>query len=376
MNNFTKNTIDCSTVKWMRHLLPVNSLSSTLTDMLVEKEKKHPFLLRLFEEDNTAFKSIIKQQGTLPYLNKNKKLKPELLFQKETLEKIYKMRDIFLQFDEDRSRTLEITELHTMFNTNGIPVTKDELVDIFTKKGEKRKKIWEYKLSFLDFVEFSLSDECDKKFRQLMKNIKNRVSNDTYLPMTFPQTLEYIFNKGKIKSNMSKISNGIKKIDTLGKRKSLYNGVQPRYSFLRKVGIGKNINVNMICKCFSNVIDISKEKLKTIEKSMSETKRIKTIKRIELPKHSRNISIKTNRNYTEYSTSTYYKTQNESSNVNIKSVEPFSTHRKILSEDMTTSSNVMMLTTSNNEMSKTLKCIKPYTHRYKYIQKQIRVIGE
>ena len=375
MNNFSKNKIDCATVKWMRHLLPSNFLSSTLTDMLIEKEKKHPFLLRLFEEDNNALKSIINQQGTLPYLNNKKKLKPELLFQKETLEKIYKMMDIFLQFDEDRSRTLEITELHTMFNTNGIPVTKDELVEIFTKKGEKKKKIWEYKLSFLDFVEFSLSNECDSKFRQLMKKIKERVSSDTYLPMTFPQSLEYIFNKGKIKSNISKISNGIKKIDTLGKRKSLYNGIQPRYSFLRKVGIGKNINVNMICKCFSNVIDISKEKLKTIEKSMSETKAVKKIKRIELPKHSRNISIKSNRNYTEFSCSTYYKTQNESSNVNIKSVKPFCSHRKVLSEDMTTSSN-MFMTTSNNEMSNTRRIIKPYTHRYKYIQKQIRIIGE
>ena len=375
MNNFSKNKIDCATVKWMRHLLPSNFLSSTLTDMLIEKEKKHPFLLRLFEEDNNALKSIINQQGTLPYLNNKKKLKPELLFQKETLEKIYKMMDIFLQFDEDRSRTLEITELHTMFNTNGIPVTKDELVEIFTKKGEKKKKIWEYKLSFLDFVEFSLSNECDSKFRQLMKKIKERVSSDTYLPMTFPQSLEYIFNKGKIKSNISKISNGIKKIDTLGKRKSLYNGIQPRYSFLRKVGIGKNINVNMICKCFSNVIDISKEKLKTIEKSMSETKAVKKIKRIELPKHSRNISIKSNRNYTECSCSTYYKTQNESSNVNIKSVKPFCSHRKVLSEDMTTSSN-MFMTTSNNEMSNTRRIIKPYTHRYKYIQKQIRIIGE
>ena len=375
MNNFSKNKIDCATVKWMRHLLPSNFLSSTLTDMLIEKEKKHPFLLRLFEEDNNALKSIINQQGTLPYLNNKKKLKPELLFQKETLEKIYKMMDIFLQFDEDRSRTLEITEMHTMFNTNGIPVTKDELVEIFTKKGEKKKKIWEYKLSFLDFVEFSLSNECDSKFRQLMKKIKERVSSDTYLPMTFPQSLEYIFNKGKIKSNISKISNGIKKIDTLGKRKSLYNGIQPRYSFLRKVGIGKNINVNMICKCFSNVIDISKEKLKTIEKSMSETKAVKKIKRIELPKHSRNISIKSNRNYTERSCSTYYKTQNESSNVNIKSVKPFCSHRKVLSEDMTTSSN-MFMTTSNNEMSNTRRIIKPYTHRYKYIQKQIRIIGE
>ena len=41
MNNFTSNKIDCATLKWMMHLLPSNALSTTLTDMLVEKEKDH-----------------------------------------------------------------------------------------------------------------------------------------------------------------------------------------------------------------------------------------------------------------------------------------------------------------------------------------------
>ena len=93
----------------------------------------------------------------MSYLQNKKKLKPEFLFQKKTLEKIYKMRDIFLQFDEDKSRTLEITELFTMFNSNEIPVTKNELIELFTQKNEKKKKIWEYKLTFLDFVKFSLN---------------------------------------------------------------------------------------------------------------------------------------------------------------------------------------------------------------------------
>lgn len=38
MNNFTSNKIDCATLKWMRHLLPSNALSTTLTDMLVERK--------------------------------------------------------------------------------------------------------------------------------------------------------------------------------------------------------------------------------------------------------------------------------------------------------------------------------------------------
>ena len=114
-------------LKWMRHLLPSNALSTTLTDMLVEKEKDQPFLLRILEDKN-IIQSIVREGGKLSYLQNNKKLKPEFLFQKKTLEKIYKMRDIFLQCDEDRSRTLEITELFTMFNSNEIPVTKNELI--------------------------------------------------------------------------------------------------------------------------------------------------------------------------------------------------------------------------------------------------------
>ena len=142
MNNFTSNKIDCATLKWMRHLLPSNALSTTLTDMLVEKEREQPFLLRILEDKN-IIQSIVKEGGKMSNLQNNKNLKPEFLFQKKTLEKIYKMRDIFLQFDEDRSRTLEITELFTMFNSNEIPVTKNELIELFTQKNEKKKKIWE-----------------------------------------------------------------------------------------------------------------------------------------------------------------------------------------------------------------------------------------
>ena len=176
MNNFTKKDLDCQTLKWMRHLLPSSAVSNSLTDMLIEKEKNKPFLLRLLE-DKKLISSIAKQQNSNhSFMQHTKQLKPELLFQKSTLEKIYQLRDIFLEFDEDRSRTLEISELFTMFNSNGIPVTKDELIDLFTWKTDEKKQIWEYKLTFLDFVEFSFSDVCEVKFRELMKNIKKRMN--------------------------------------------------------------------------------------------------------------------------------------------------------------------------------------------------------
>ena len=331
-----KTGVDCSTLKWMRHLLPSNALSNTLTDMLIEKEKAKPFLLRILEDKN-ALQSIVKPNSRFPYLKNDKKLKPELLFQKTTLEKIRQLRDIFLQFDADHSRTLEISELFTMFNTNGIPVTKDELIDLFTLRDEKKKKIWEYKLTFLDFVNFSLSEDCEAKYRLLMKKVKQRTNSDIYLPMTLKQTLEHIFNKGKIKLNIAKINKGINKLEKIEKRKELEdcNTNKAKYLILRKIGINRGINVNMICKSFSNVLNISKEQLEQMETQIrnhtsQSVKRKKTIELVSIKKKEiiSNCNVKRMKNErtaTDFSTSTYYKTEKDNSILMLnRSVQPFS----------------------------------------------------
>ena len=330
-----KTGVDCSTLKWMRHLLPSNALSNTLTDMLIEKEKSKPFLLRI-REDKNALQSIVRPNSRFPFLHNDKTLKPELLFQKTTLEKIRQLRDIFLQFDADHSRTLEISELFTMFNTNGIPVTKDELIDLFTLRDQKKKKIWEYKLTFLDFVNFSLSEECEAKYRLLMKKVKQRTNSDIYLPMTLKQTLEHIFNKGKIKLNIAKINKEINKLEKIEKRKELENSNtdKSKYLILRKIGINRGININMICKSFSNVLNISKEQLEQMETQIRNNtsysvNRKKTIELVSIKKKEKNTifnvkRIKNERTATDYSTSTYYKTEKDNSIVMLhRSVQPF-----------------------------------------------------
>ena len=330
-----KTGVDCSTLKWMRHLLPSNALSNTLTDMLIEKEKSKPFLLRILEDKN-ALQSIVRPNSRFPFLHNDKTLKPELLFQKTTLEKIRQLRDIFLQFDADHSRTLEISELFTMFNTNGIPVTKDELIDLFTLRDQKKKKIWEYKLTFLDFVNFSLSEECEAKYRLLMKKVKQRTNSDIYLPMTLKQTLEHIFNKGKIKLNIAKINKGINKLEKIEKRKELEdsNTDKSKYLILRKIGINRGININMICKSFSNVLNISKEQLEQMETQIRNNtshsvNRKKTIELVSIKKKEKNTifndkRIKNERTATDYSTSTYYKAEKDNSIVMLhRSVQPF-----------------------------------------------------
>jgi hypothetical protein len=58
-------------------------------------------------------------------------INPKYFFSKEVYESILKLKEIFLQFDEDGSRKMEIDEMTTMFNTNNINVTEEDLCGLF-----------------------------------------------------------------------------------------------------------------------------------------------------------------------------------------------------------------------------------------------------
>ena len=70
------------------------------------------------------------------YLKPEKKyaniwINPKYFFSKSVYDKILKLKEIFLQFDEDGSRKMEIDEMVTMFKTNHIDVTEDDLCSLF-----------------------------------------------------------------------------------------------------------------------------------------------------------------------------------------------------------------------------------------------------
>lgn len=266
VNFKTLNTI--STINWMRHLIPQQEVNQSLTNLLIEKEKEFPFVLRLFEDK----KLIMKFANSIPKNNQcsstKKQLKPKLLFHKSVLDKIYKLRDIFVYFDQDRSRTLEITELCAMFNSNNIPITKDELIDLFTYPGETKRKSWQYKITFLDFVKFCLDEKCQEKYRLLMTKIKQRTQNRFYIPLTLEQTLEYISNEIKIHHCYQKIHKGIKKIEQYKKSKKHLSTKTFKNDLLYKVGIGRGVISGKVCKAFHDILEINSNKLNQMEKEI------------------------------------------------------------------------------------------------------------
>ena len=261
--------ISSTTLKWMRHLIPPSSIADTLTNLLITRENQQPFILRLLE-DHKLLSSISKSTSPSLYHTNKKNLRLELLFNKSTLTKIYQMRDIFLEFDEDRSRTLELAELLAMFNSNGIPITKDEIVYLFIGKPKHDHNFQHYKLTFLDFISFALNNESEEKFRRVMENIKTRVKTKTFIPMTLTQSLEYIFIKGKIKKNISTIKRCINKIDKV-ESNGEYVKIRKKkdiHYVLKKIGVGEDINANKICKCFSNVLTDTQDLLTKLEKDI------------------------------------------------------------------------------------------------------------
>lgn len=75
----------------------------------------------------------------------------ELLRQKE-------IEDIFYLFDTDRSGTLELSEIAKMFDSNGIEISKNNLVQLFKLVDEDNSGA----LTFDEFKEFMLNEDRQK----------------------------------------------------------------------------------------------------------------------------------------------------------------------------------------------------------------------
>ena len=102
-------------------------------------------------------------------------INPKYFLSKEVYESILKLKEIFQQIDEDGSRKMEIDEMTTMFNTNNINVTEEELCDLFFKgKKYKKEDINKLYLDFIQFMNFALSKKSKQDFRVFMRKIKEK----------------------------------------------------------------------------------------------------------------------------------------------------------------------------------------------------------
>ena len=236
---------DFYTIKWLRHkysnslieksintLLPDNG-KPVIPDDESEEDRKH----RELKEFLDSSKPVIEKE-------KNVNINPKYFFDTETFEKVLKLKEIFLEFDEDGSRKMEIDEMFTMFNQNNIFADISELVNLFFKnKKTKKKDIMNLYLDFFQFMQFSL--HRDQDFRNFMRDIKHKYQTgifksasskdeNTYLPMSFNLILDYFIIKGKERSAVDIINKSIKDMDDL-----IYKGLKKDKNLL-------NLNLSLL----------------------------------------------------------------------------------------------------------------------------------
>ena len=122
---------------------------------------------------------------------KNSKL--DLIFQKGSLDKIKKIRDLFIKFDTDKSRTLDQNEIFLMFNINKIPIKSDEVKELFDFSHKKKV------IRFYDFIQMISSEEFSKKFKDLIINkVRQRTKEDDICPIDFNEMLNYLCDSDRL----------------------------------------------------------------------------------------------------------------------------------------------------------------------------------
>jgi hypothetical protein len=193
----------------------------------------------------------------------------KLIYPKISLERINKIRDLFLEFDEDKSRTFDQNELYLMFNMNKIPITFDEVKYLFGFTNSKKG------LTFNEFIQLTVSQYFSNKFKKLVMNkIRHRTKEGDICPNDFNDMLSHLCEFTKLSRDLKKrAKEGQKKvISDNDKKKTLIPS--NRRSILRvslTTEILRNLNEK---KTKERIYDLNKEKdLKEIRQKLNLAKK-------------------------------------------------------------------------------------------------------
>ena len=123
-------------------------------------------------QQSTCKYNNLKHQSVVNWLKSrySKVAKKEYTNTDSELLRHKEIEDMFLLFDSNRSGTLEINEISDMFKTNGISMTKANLVHMFQLVDKDNSGT----LTFNEFKEFMLSETRQKLFTDLMRKERDQ----------------------------------------------------------------------------------------------------------------------------------------------------------------------------------------------------------
>ena len=252
------------TIQWLRKKFSENILNKSIYTLLPNNGR--PVIPENETEENKRHRKMME------YLEKLKEpigrekfvsINPKYFFNRTTFETVLKLKKIFLEFDADGNRRMELDEMLEMFESNKISANINDLVELFFKGRKfKEKEVLKLYLNFHQFINFALTKDQD--FRQFMRNIKERAEKekkikakknmgiigvnksleqekDGYLPMSFKSLLDYFIDKGKERSSKEIINNAIKEMnDIINKNKTSYNS----HNINKKLITQKTLKIN------------------------------------------------------------------------------------------------------------------------------------
>ena len=260
-------------INWIRNKYSSSVIEKSLYTILPEKNKnKEP------EEEPEVKK---RQRKMMEYLESLKepsgrekfvKINPKYFYDEATFEKIKKLKDIFLEFDQSGNRKMGIDEITSLFNQNNIKANKEELVKLFFQNKKYKKKDYDkLYLNFYQFLKFALNKGHD--FRLFMRKLKSKLEEEKknnkddkdkniYLPMNLNLLLDYFILKSKEKTSQDKIENAIEQIDKVIKK--IENSDKEAFSEENSLRNNKSENIKTPTK---EKINNEESKLSNIEQN-------------------------------------------------------------------------------------------------------------
>ena len=261
---------------YRRHVKP-KDLDKTFIELIENEEKKIDMEKKLEEIKKNDKEKIANHNNESRNDNNNeiknskstKHVNLELIYPKISIERIKKIRDLFLEFDEDKSRTFDQNELYLMFNMNKIPITFDEVNYLFGFTNSKKG------LTFNEFIQLTVSQYFSNKFKKLiMGKIRHRTKEGDICPNDFNDMLSHLCEFTKLSRDLKKrAKEGQKKVISENEKKKTLMPSN-RKSILR-VSLATEILRNLSeKKTKESIYDLNKEKdLKEIRQKPSLTQK-------------------------------------------------------------------------------------------------------
>jgi len=232
---------NASSFKFFRRHVKQNEMEKEFINLIYTKDKKN-FSQRKIKINKNLIKSLKIEKPIVKSLQRERSFNLDLYFQKKSIDLINKIRDLFIEFDEDKSNSFDQYEFYQMFNVNKIPIKMEEIIYLF--KFNAHKKV----ISFSELINLTIDPEFDQRYKEVIDKVRPRCEIGIICPINFSGMLSHLCEFGKLSPDAKKFR---KKLSKLKNKNSFSNSLlenNNRYYLKHKKSspiTERNIKINL-----------------------------------------------------------------------------------------------------------------------------------